>query len=112
VVDERYGSSIRRSDGASIPVALGNRDYQEFLVIDTDREYCPREYHPTVEERWSAIRSRRDALLAQCDWTQIPDAPLTDEQKTAWQAYRQALRDLPQDYSDPDAVAWPEPPGD
>lgn len=56
--------------------------------------------------------TQRDMLLAACDWTQLPDVPLTDEQKIAWQAYRQALRDLPQTYSDPDAVAWPEPPGD
>lgn len=111
VVNEDDGSiSIRRSDGASIPVALGNRDYQEFLVIDTDREYCPREYHPTVEERWAAIRSRRDMLLTACDWTQMSDVPLTNEQKTAWQTYRQALRDLPQTYTDPGAVVWPESP--
>lgn len=110
VVDERYGSSIRRSDGASIPVAIGNRDYQEFLIVDTELEYCPREYHPTVEERWAAIRSRRDMLLATCEWTQIPDVPLTEEQKEAWREYRQALRDLPQTFATPEGVVWPKPP--
>jgi hypothetical protein len=111
VVNEDDGSiSIRRSDGASIPVALGNRDYQEFLVIDTDREYCPREYHPTVEERWAAIRSRRDMLLTACDWTQISDVPLTEEQTAAWREYRQALRDIPQTFATPEGVVWPTPP--
>lgn len=41
------------------------------------------------------VRSQRDQLLAQSDWTQMPDSPLPDEIKAAWAAYRQALRDLP-----------------
>ena len=110
VVDERSGSSIRRSDGASIPLAPGNRDYQEFLVVDTELEYCPREYHPTEEEQWAEVRGKRDRLLAECDWTQVVDAPLTYEQKTAWQAYRQSLRDLPQSFATPEEVVWPTTP--
>lgn len=39
-------------------------------------------------------REERDRLLTFTDWTQVPDSPLTDEQKTAWRTYRQALRDL------------------
>ena len=41
------------------------------------------------------VRRKRDALLAASDWTQLPDAPLTDGQRSAWRAYRQALRALP-----------------
>ena len=110
VIDDRFGTSIRRSDGASIPVAPGNRDYQEFLIVDTELEYCPREYHPTEEEKRAEVRAKRDGLLAKCDWTQVVDAPLTDEQKIAWQAYRQSLRDLPQDYPAPEEVVWPTTP--
>lgn len=44
------------------------------------------------------IRFQRDILIAKTDWTQLPDAPLTDEQKAQYKAYRQALRDLPSDY--------------
>ncbi len=60
------------------------------------------------ENRWAAIRIVRDRLLAECDWTQIPDVPLTEDERSAWQAYRHALRDIPQDYSTPDDVEWPE----
>ena len=42
----------------------------------------------------SANRSQRDMLLAACDWTQIPDSPLSAESKTAWATYRQELRDI------------------
>ena len=43
----------------------------------------------------------------------MADAPLTDEQKAAWQVYRQALRDLPETLStinSMDDVVWPTPP--
>lgn len=54
-----------------------------------------------------AIRMERNRLLKETDWTQIPDAVLTDEKKAEFTAYRQALRDIPQTYSNPDDVVWP-----
>jgi hypothetical protein len=57
-----------------------------------------------------AVRARRDRLLADSDWTQLADAPLTAEEKGAWAATRQALRDVPQQAGFPGAVAWPEMP--
>jgi hypothetical protein len=44
---------------------------------------------------WSALRAKRNALLGECDWKQVADAPLTAEQREAWKEYRQALRNLP-----------------
>ena len=55
------------------------------------------------------FRSVRNKLLAECDWTQAADAPLTDSQKAAWRAYRQALRDLPTTTNVADPV-FPEKP--
>lgn len=51
------------------------------------------------------LRAERDRRLAASDWTQLPDAPLSDEQKAAWAVYRQALRDMTETAGD-----WPEPP--
>ena len=59
---------------------------------------------------WDDIRAERDWLLSQCDWTQVADSPLTVAQKQAWADYRQALRNVPQDFPTPDDVAWPEAP--
>ncbi len=42
------------------------------------------------------IRTERNNLLKECDWTQLPDSPLTTEQKEAWRIYRQQLRDIPE----------------
>jgi len=53
------------------------------------------------------LRSMRTALLAQSDWTQMPDAPVD---QAAWREYRQALRDLPANTPDPRNINWPEAP--
>ena len=61
----------------------------------------------------SYLRDMRDDLLQDCDWTQMPDRPLSDSKKTEWATYRQALRDLPSSYTNSDAVAdivWPTQP--
>ena len=52
----------------------------------------------------------RDNLLRATDWTQLPDAPFTDTKKAEWTAYRQALRDLPANTSDPSNPTWPTEP--
>lgn len=41
------------------------------------------------------VRTERDLLLANCDWTQLSDSPLTDAKKAEWATYRQQLRDFP-----------------
>jgi hypothetical protein len=56
---------------------------------------------------WEVIRRKRSGLLFQSDWTQLADAPLTQEQKNAWAVYRQALRDVPSSAATPEEVVWP-----
>ena len=58
---------------------------------------------------WESIRAQRDKLLAACDWTVMPDVPLSPSLKEAWVTYRQALRDIPAQSSPLDLV-WPTPP--
>jgi len=60
---------------------------------------------------WMSIRSRRNELLKDCDWTQIADSPLNQTLKQEWATYRQELRDLPNTYSNPKDVVWPTEPG-
>lgn len=43
------------------------------------------------EKAAERVRSKRNALLAESDWTQVADAPVD---ATAWATYRQALRDI------------------
>lgn len=56
---------------------------------------------------WNDIRARREGELARTDYTQMADWP---GDKEAWALYRQELRDIPQNFSDPNEVVWPTPP--
>ena len=66
-----------------------------------------------LAQEWKQIRQERTRLLAETDWTQGADSPLTDSKKTAWATYRTSLRTLPEDqksktkYSD---ITWPTQP--
>jgi hypothetical protein len=64
----------------------------------------------TVEAKWSAIRNIRDRKLQECDWTQLSDVSLSADAARAWVSYRQALRNIPQDFGSPDDVVFPDPP--
>lgn len=63
----------------------------------------------TEDELMAAIRVERDRRLASSDFTQLPDAPFSNEEKAVWAVYRQALRDFP-DTCDPYNPVWPTPP--
>jgi hypothetical protein len=58
----------------------------------------------------ATIRATRDGLLAECDFTQLQDAPLTPTQQAEWQVYRERLRDVPEQAGFPDEVTWPGKP--
>jgi hypothetical protein len=60
--------------------------------------------------QWYVVRSSRDRLLYGCDFTQISGAPLDAATITEWATYRETLRNIPQDQSDPYAIVWPTPP--
>lgn len=64
----------------------------------------------TSNETANNVRAERDRLLAASDRTQLVDAPLTPEIRAAWATYRNALRNLPQQYADPSEIVWPNPP--
>ena len=58
-------------------------------------------------EQAKSVRATRDAKLAECDWTQVADAPVD---KTAWATYRQALRDITDQSGFPWTITWPDAP--
>jgi len=59
-------------------------------------------------ELMSRIRRDRNGRLAECDWRMTTDYPGTDQ--AAWATYRQALRDLPANITDPANPTWPVKP--
>ena len=77
-------------------------EWDELVAADDIAPYVP----PEVDLGAQA-RAQRNSLLAASDWTQVADAPVD---AAAWAAYRQALRDVPQQDGFPSNVEWPSKP--
>lgn len=57
------------------------------------------------------VKQKRNQLLLESDWTQMPDSPITDpEVKALWKEYRQALRDITNQSNYPHHIEWPTKP--
>ena len=90
-----------------VPMDVYNRQYAAILkwveegntIQDADKEVLT----------WDSIRSTRDQILRDTDWTMTTGASVDQAQ---WAAYRQVIRDIPQTYKDktPDDVVWPTQP--
>ena len=97
--------------GAFIPNDPANRDWQEYLLYDgtTDPQYTPAEEE---EIAWNELRGQRDNLLRATDFMMTTDfyASMTSQEQTDVTAYRQDLRDLPDDTVDPENPTWPTKP--
>ena len=59
-----------------------------------------------TENAWIGLRSKRTQLLDETDWMANSDVTMSDE----WRTYRQALRDLPANTTDPASPTWPTKP--
>lgn len=93
--------------------ATQSREHGPALLIDGvwTQNYIVSELDPDVaaakaEEQWSVVRIERNQLIANTDWTQLPDAALANTETANWASYRQALRDITTQ-SDPFNIAWP-----
>ena len=67
---------------------------------------------PTAQDakRAEHVRNSRARRLEVCDWTVLPDAPFTEEERAAWVSYRQALRDISEAPGFPYTHEWPVEP--
>ena len=61
-----------------------------------------------TSKHWEKFRDSRNRKLQQSDWTQSRDVTLSND--AAWKTYRQALRDLPTNTTDPRSPSWPSKP--
>jgi hypothetical protein len=83
-------------------------DDGEFVSMVQVESLTAEEIQAAKDSAMANIRSQRNQLLKDCDWTQIADCTAD---KTAWATYRQALRDLPSTITEPRTFsAWPHNP--
>ena len=69
------------------PFNLGNHDYSDAY--------------------WDVLREERNRRLAETDYLALPDVTMSEEMRI----YRQQLRDLPANTTDPANPVWPVKPG-
>ena len=77
---------------------------EQWVRLETTDEY---KTAATVRKQQHVL-TERQYLLSITDWTQMPDVGLAN--KTEWAAYRQLLRDIPEQTGFPFTIEWPNPP--
>lgn len=103
--NERFFKSIYDPVTQSlITIPFTEEEIAERILFEQENDRLQR------EEEWVKVRDERDLKLLKSDWTQLPNAPLTQSKKDEWEAYRQSLRDLPSTITDIYNFVWPIPP--
>ena len=102
VEDARY-ECLQVPEGLTVTALVAVRADDGTITLQED----PLKVEAKTAQAWTALRTERNARLAASDWTQLQDAHLSAEKKSAWADYRQALRDLPDECTDPTQVDWP-----
>lgn len=105
IVSDSIPDTYIEVEPSSVPDNLSDKLsdylYQEGkFILDEDQSL-------TLLQKEQEARVYRNRLLALSDWTQAPDAPVD---KSAWAAYRQALRDITSQEGFPHSVVWPVKP--
>ena len=90
-------------EGLDPQCIMATRDDSGEITLVED----PAKVEAKTAQAWTALRTQRNRLLQQSDWTALSDAHLSQDKKDAWFTYRQALRDLPDECTDPTQVDWP-----
>jgi len=100
---------ILEDDGNALE--FGAIDCPEYIAIgDSFNGFTWSRPDPQIDKDAINARNHRNMLLAESDWTQYNDSPLTEDRKTAWANYRQALRDISSDPGFPLTCTWPTKP--
>jgi hypothetical protein len=98
---------IRADIDDNLPFGENKEDSDQVRSVQVLDDITVNEYHFKADylvylvdlgdsPKLELIRQERNNRLAECDWTQLADAPLSSEKKQEFAEYRQALRDLPQ----------------
>lgn len=93
----------------SFNIATGNSALTPLSAEEVaEREAYERDVQPGIDLQ--ALREERDRLLAETDWEIVKHKELGTNIPAALKTYRQELRDLPENTSDPANPTWPVKP--
>jgi len=71
-------------------------------IVDVE-PMTAQELQSRIDTQWVVIRTQRNQMLKDTDWTQLADAPVNS---LMWAIYRQKLRDITTQ-PDPFNINWP-----
>jgi hypothetical protein len=100
-----YSDDYTKNIEEGTPILSDSSYIQVWNITDATEE----EISAKLEETWVEVRIMRDALLAQSDWTQFQDSPISGTTLVEWQTYRQSLRDVTSQ-PNPFNLSWPAKP--
>jgi len=98
-----YPTDYTKNIVEGTPVLVDGMYKQNWIQTDATQE----EIDYRIENQWFVVRTQRNELLSECDWTQLAD--ILTETKELWQTYRQTLRDITSQ-SNPFTINWPVKP--
>ena len=98
------GTVVRISDDQGAFDADGNSVEIDQALVDAARSEL------NTENAWSDLRAKRNQLLAATDWEIVKHKELSTTIPAALKTYRQELRDLPANTSNPANPSWPVKP--
>ncbi len=102
---DEFGSMFRKVTGSTNDGTAIESDNSSDWGVTWD-EVNKKLQDLTAAEPMKELRAERDRLIAATDWWASSDLTMTDAQT----AYRQALRDITEDYTSLDDVEWPTKP--
>ena len=82
-------------------------ELQTVELTDEEIAAIQADYDADADLRLESFKQERNRRLAETDYFALSDVTMSDEMQT----YRQALRDLPANTSDPANPVWPTKPG-
>lgn len=84
-----------------------NSEAQQWERVWEVRDLTEDEQNARDTEVAASVRTERNKLLSESDWTQLADS---SADATAWATYRQALRNITAQSGFPHSVTWPVAP--
>jgi hypothetical protein len=97
----------------SVTYQIEENTVKEIIVTrDKTQEEINVENQTKIDVKWYSVRFKRNNLLKESDIEVMVDKweEMDIESKSLWINYRKQLRDIPQLFSNPDDVVFPEKP--
>ena len=91
---------------------LEDKVIEHYITRDKTEQEINIDLYSEKQSKWDVVRQQRNELLKESDVCVVSDKweemDISDKQK--WSFYRSQLRNIPQNFSDPDLVEFPNKP--